>query len=220
MSDPADVELSLRRKDATRYLADLVFSLPGSEVEVRPLVRTDITVTFDETRLRSLALDPDAYGRALGLMLFGSPDLATAFAQARSVARSQRRPLRLRLAIATNLPELHALRWETLRDPSDDLALALSEQVIFTRTLHSADWQPIALRAKGELRALAVIAAPWPTSIFSGKSPAKGNWAFFASGSHIRPLTTSPNNAIQVARVAFVLEYSTQNHGILSRFTC
>lgn len=160
MSDPADLELSLRRRDATTYVVDLVFSRPGSEADVRPLGQQVVTATFDSPQLLAHTLDPAAYGRALSSMLFGDPALAAAVAQCRAAAQSHGIPLRLRLAIAPDAAELHALRWETLRDLQADQPLALSEQLILTRALGSADWQPVTLRAKGDLRALVVIAAP------------------------------------------------------------
>jgi CHAT domain len=160
VNDPADLELSLRRKDAVRYTVDLVFSQPGSEADVRPLGQQSVCVIFEMDRLREMALDPVGYGRALTEMLLGDPALATAFAQCRTAAQSHRMSLRLRLAIAPDAPELHAIRWGTLRDPQTDQPLALSEQILLTRALGSADWQPVTLRAKGDLRALVVIAAP------------------------------------------------------------
>jgi hypothetical protein len=160
VSEPADLELSLRRKDATRYAVDLVYSQPGSEVDVRPLGNRAWAVSFDEVELRSLSADPDGYGRALGRMLFADEALAIAVAEARATAQSQQRALRLRLSIAPDTPEIHALRWETLRISGDKLPLALSEQVLLTRALASADWRPVTLRAKGDLRAMVVIAAP------------------------------------------------------------
>jgi len=160
VSDPADLDLNLRRRDATHYVVDLVFSQPGSDAPVSPLGQQLVSAAFDFTQLLALALDPAAYGRELSAMLFANPALATAFAQCRTAAQSQSIPLRLRLAIAPDAPELHAVRWETLRDPQADQPLALSEQLILTRALGSADWQPVTLRAKGDLRALAVIAAP------------------------------------------------------------
>ena len=160
MSEPADLEFSLRRKDAARYTVDLVFSQPGSEADVRPLGQQVVSVTFDPDRLMTFGLDPVAYGQALSAMLFADPALPTAFAQCAAAAQSQGLALRLRLAIAPDVPELHPLRWETLRHPQTDQPLALSEQIIFTRALGSTDWQPVTLRAKGDLRALVVIAAP------------------------------------------------------------
>jgi hypothetical protein len=160
VSEPADLELSLRRKDATRYIVDLVFSQSGSEVDVRPLGMQVVTASFDQAELLALSQDPEGYGQALGRMLFADSALAAAVGEARAAAESQGLPLRLRLAIAPDAPELHALRWETLRLAGDGLPLALSEQVILTRALASADWRPVTLRAKGSLRALVVVAAP------------------------------------------------------------
>jgi hypothetical protein len=158
--EPADLELRLRRKDATQYGVDLVFSQPDSETDTRPLGQQVVSVRFDEQELRAAALDAKQYGRKLGQMLFADAHLARAFAQARAAAASQERPLRLRLMIAADAPELHTLRWETLIAPDDPLPLALSERVILTRMLGSADWQPVTLRAKADLRALVAIAAP------------------------------------------------------------
>nr|WP_255604506.1 CHAT domain-containing protein [Oscillochloris sp. ZM17-4] len=160
------MELSLRRRDATHYAVDLVFSQPSSEADVRPLGQHLVSVTFDVARLLELALDPRAYGRALWAILFADPVLASALAQCRAAAQSQGLPLRLRLSITADAPELHTLRWETLRDPQNDQPLALSEQLMLTRALGSADWQPVTLRAKRDLRALAVIAAPTGLDLF------------------------------------------------------
>lgn len=159
MNDLAELELSLRRRDATRYAVELVFSQPGSEADIRPLSKQLITVTFNTEQLLEHWIDPATYGRALSEMLFADPTLAAAIAQCRAVAQSKKLSLRVRLAIAPDVPELHALRWETLRDLQHDQPYALSEQVIFTRALGSVDWQPVTLRAKGTLRALAVITA-------------------------------------------------------------
>jgi SIR2-like domain/CHAT domain len=47
-----------------------------------------------------------------------------------------------------------------LRDPTLDNALATLERVVFSRFLSSADWRPVRLRPRNELRALVVIAGP------------------------------------------------------------
>jgi alkylhydroperoxidase family enzyme len=46
MSEPADLELVLRRRDAVRYAVDIVFSPPGSEADVRPLGQQAVSVTL------------------------------------------------------------------------------------------------------------------------------------------------------------------------------
>ncbi len=160
MSEPVDLELSLRRRDATRYTIDLVFSHPGSEADVRPLGERAITVAFDHAVLRATEVSPESYGRALGAMLFADSALAGALAQAWAAAQAQGLPLRLRLAVAPDASELYAVRWETLLDPQDGRPLALREQLILTRALGSPDWRPVTLRVKSALRALACVAAP------------------------------------------------------------
>lgn len=127
--EPADLELNLRRKDATHYGVDLVFSQPGSEADTRPLGQHVVTVRFDEKKLLACALDAEQYGRALGQMLFADQRLMEAFAWARTAAAVQNRLLRLRLVMSVDAPELHMLRWETLCIPGDTLPLALNEHI-------------------------------------------------------------------------------------------
>lgn len=158
--DPATLELSLRREDATHFDVELVFSLPGSEADTHPLKDQLVTVRFDHERLDAAWPDVETYGKALGEMLLGQHALAEAFAACRAAAQSNNRTLRLRLAITSDAPELHALHWETLYERQSDQPLALSEQLILVRGLSSADWRPVTLRAKDKLRALVVIATP------------------------------------------------------------
>ena len=73
-----------------------------------------------------------------------------------STAQTLEASLRLRLFIGPSAPELHSLRWETLRDPQDSSALLTSERVLFSRYLSSMDWRPVRLRPKADLRALVV----------------------------------------------------------------
>jgi hypothetical protein len=160
MTDYADLEIGLHRRDTDSYGVELRFSQPGSDADVR-LVREGVsTVRFDFNRLRSLELDTAAYGQLLGESLFAEPATRTAFAQACSTAQALDVSLRLRLFIGPSAPELHGLRWETLRDPQDGSSLPTSEQVLFSRYLSSLDWRPVRLRAKADLRALVVIASP------------------------------------------------------------
>lgn len=160
MADVADLELLLRRWDAGRYLLDLRVSMPGSDAEVRPLRDRPAPAQIDLAALRSLALDPQAYGAALTQMVFADPAAATAFAQARAAAQDHGVALRIRVALTADAAELHAVRWETLRDPVDGALLSTSEWVRLTRYLSSGDWRTIRLRGRGDLRALALIASP------------------------------------------------------------
>ena len=157
----ADLEMGLHRRDTGRYAIELRFSQPDSEVDIR-LVRGDpAQVQFDMEGLRALSLDescrwptpepepssPTRPSRPL------SPKLAV-----------RHRPwdafLRLRLFVGPSAPELHSLRWETLRDPQDGSAFLTSERLLFSRYLSSLDWRPVRLRPKADLRALVVVASP------------------------------------------------------------
>ncbi len=125
------------------------------------LMRSDAVYTrFDWGTLRGLALRHDDYGKVLGENLFASQEVYAAFDKARTVAQSLDAPLRIRLFIAPSAPELHSLRWETLRDPQSGVCLLTDQNILFSRYLGSFDWRAVRLRPQSDLRALVVIANP------------------------------------------------------------
>ncbi len=155
-----DLDLAFAAAPGQGYAVDLRVTLPDSDAAITPLA-APAPAAFDQARLRGLALQPDAYGAALGEMLFASQPLRTAFAQARAVAAGRAAPLRLRLSVAPDAAELHALRWECLADPdAPGQPLAAGALVLLSRTLPSADWRPPRQRTAGPLRAVALVAAP------------------------------------------------------------
>lgn len=156
----ADLEITLNRWNADTYRVELRYSQPDSDVDIRLAPGTPALARFDAVQLQMLTLDPDAYGTLLGANLFGDANVRTAFAQARTNAQSQDAALRLRLFIDSAAPELHALRWETLRDPQDGLSLVTSERVLFTRYLASQDYRRVTIKPQAELRALVFISNP------------------------------------------------------------
>jgi len=160
MKEHADLEIGLHRHDADSYRVELRFSQPESDADVRLAQRGPSLARFDLDQLRELALDDAAYGQCLSDSLFADPGIRTAFAQARAAAQTQDVPLCLRLFIGPSAPELHSLRWETLRDPQDGSPLLTGEHLLFSRYLSSRDWRPVRLRPRAELRALVVIADP------------------------------------------------------------
>jgi len=157
--DLADLELGLHRRGDERYAVELRFTQPKSDADVR-LADPQITAAFNPATLRALEGDPAVYGRVLTEQLFAAPPLRSAFAQARATAETLELPLRLRLSIGPSAPELHALRWETLHDPEADRPLLTDERLRFSRYLGAADWRPVALRPRGELRAVVAAANP------------------------------------------------------------
>jgi hypothetical protein len=155
----ADLEIGLHRADASSYSVDMRFARPDSDADVR-LDRGRAVAAFDLARLRELALDSEAYGRALGEQLLADEAARAGFQGAWSAAQALDVPLRLRLLVGPSAPELHGLRWETLRLPGQNGAPLTDERLLFSRYLSAADWRPVRLRAKGQLRALVVVANP------------------------------------------------------------
>lgn len=153
-----DLELSLHRRDGDAYSLEMRFGDPTSDVD-----RTfggGQPVRFDPVELRQRAGDAVAYGDYLGSLLLADPAGRSFFDQAVAVSQAQAQPLRIRLAIGPSAPELHSLRWETLRLPGAGSPLLTDETLRFSRYLSSLDWRPANLRPEAELRALVVVANP------------------------------------------------------------
>ncbi len=96
---------------------------------------------------------------------FFTPDVRGEFNRFHAAAAALGSILRVRLTIDANAPELHAVHWETLRDPNriDDKTghLFTGEEIVVSRFLSSGtDWRPIRLKPKAALRALVVVANP------------------------------------------------------------
>ena len=157
MTDYADLEISLSRRDADMFAVEMRFSQPDDQAD-RPPERGEADFNFRE--LRTHVLDPEAYGRALTASLFENPDLRSFLEKTQALVQSAGQRLRLRLLIDRSAPELNNLHWETLRNLQDEGFLAMDENLLFSRFLHSYDWSPVRLRTKGDLRALVVIANP------------------------------------------------------------
>ena len=161
MTDYADLEISLHHHDLESYGVELRvefrYSQSGRDDEIR---LSQGRVQFDLSGLQALTTDPDAYGSALSQALFADPSVREGFNQARAIAQRSQMPMRLRLVIGPGARELHCLRWETLHDPQNNAPLCTGEDLFFSRYLSSRDWRPVRLRAKGELRVLAIVANP------------------------------------------------------------
>jgi hypothetical protein len=160
MTGYADLEIGLHRRDAENYGVELRFIHPEGDADVRLLGAAPALVQFDLDRLREMAVDADAYGQMLTDSLFANAEVREAFLQARSSTQALDLPLRLRIFIGPSAPELHGVRWETLRDPQDGSHLVIGEHVLFSRYLSSLDWRPVGLRPRTDLTALVVVANP------------------------------------------------------------
>lgn len=160
MTDYARLEIGLHRYDAQSYHLEASFKL--SREDARRRCSAEIP-HFDLDALDLNRSDAEAHGAMLTTALFATEQLRTFFAEARAATRSQREPVTLRLSlfVGPTLPELHTLRWETLRDPArPDALLALDQNVLFSRYLSSDDWRQVQPPSRAELNALVVIANP------------------------------------------------------------
>jgi len=160
MSDYAELEIGLHRRDTLNYVVELRFNDPQSDTDIRLARSEPALVQFDTEQLRAHMLDPESYGQLLADSLFANDVVRATFNQSRSAAQVQEVPLRIRLFIGASAPELHALRWETLHDPQHDTPLFTNETLLFSRYLSSTDWRPARRKPKSSLRALIVIANP------------------------------------------------------------
>lgn len=107
-------------------------------------------------------LDPHDYGRTLGAALFADPAIATPYREAIAIARRGGQSLHVRLWLDPAAPELHALAWERLYQPSGDgwQPLATAADTPPARLVPSTRWGQAAPRIDRPLRALLLIASP------------------------------------------------------------
>lgn len=154
-----ELELRIKWLDRGVYFIDGKFIDSVSDLENEIL--DPIRIAIDVERLRGLVLDTDAYGAALTRMLFGEDDSAIrlAYSHARKAA-SARDGLRIRLSIQTSAPELHAVRWETLRDPESGSPLLTQADIWFSRFLSADDFRLRQLPEQDSLKALVIVANP------------------------------------------------------------
>jgi CHAT domain-containing protein/SIR2-like protein len=164
MSKYADLEIVFRKRDERSYVLNFRYSSPDDEVDHPALIEP--VITLDSAAFRGD--DARAYSDALTVAFF-TPEVRAEFGRFRDITQQKSSILRVRLSIDSSAPELHAIRWETLRDPylpadQTDAYLFMGEQTIVSRFLTSGDWRPVRLQPKAELRALVVIANPSTSS--------------------------------------------------------
>ncbi|MFN2195928.1 MAG: CHAT domain-containing protein [Anaerolineales bacterium] len=152
-----DLDITLSRLDVGRYLVEVQYNDPDAltrQEAARGPAQIDLDV------LAESQLDLEAYSRLITAAVFADETLRGYFKSVRANVQSAGKQLRVRLAIDRSALELHALRWELLRDPETQSPLAVDRQVYLSRFLASQDWEPIQLRSKNKLRALAAVANP------------------------------------------------------------
>ena len=166
MSQYADLEIVFRKRDERSYVLSFRYSSPDDEVDHPALMEP--VITLESATLRGD--DARAYSDALTAAFF-TPEVKAEFGRFRDITQQKSSILRVRLSIDSSAPELHAVRWETLRDPylppeHKDAHLFTGEQIVVSRFLTSGDWRPVRLHPKAALRALVVVANPSTSKIY------------------------------------------------------
>ena len=154
---------------------------PYADLEIRILERQDagypveITLNADLQYPRGFlsAELPTGDDDTLFAWLFADATLREAWEH----ARGQHPQRRIRLRIDATAPELHALPWESLRDPATGLDLAATDATPFSRYL-AGMWHPGTPLLTRPLKLLVAIAAPENLADY-GLAPldAEAEWA-------------------------------------------
>ncbi|HKR65243.1 MAG TPA: CHAT domain-containing protein [Thermoanaerobaculia bacterium] len=160
MTEYIDFDLQLSKYDDGHFTAIVNRVIPGTKSPSRAEITTPIH--FDIVALDAAKGDPVEYGRVLTRQLFASADLRSELARAREAAAAEEhRAVRFRLSLSNTAPQLHALRWETLRDPeNEDAPLLTNENIVFSRHVYTARGKPVRDEPPADLKALVAIASP------------------------------------------------------------
>lgn len=152
----ADLEILLSRTTDGDQV-ELRFSRGDSDAEVSP-VRGP--AHFDLDQLETLHLDSEGYGTVLTRQLFRDADVKAYYLRARTAVESTDAFLRVRVAVDASAADLHAVRWEFVRDPETRAPLSTSPKTLLSRFVTSSDYRRVAPRPRTEMSALVAIAAP------------------------------------------------------------
>jgi len=139
-------------------LADIRFS-PSATGTDQVLGRS-LPVPIDTNKLCALSMDPAAYAHALSEMLFHNEKMVSSWHHARSYSDALDIPLNVRMRIADDLPLLHDIRWELLRDPHTGEDLSRSGRVWISRALDRIETPQRDKPTRGMIRAMVALSNP------------------------------------------------------------
>lgn len=152
-----EIEIGLHRTQLEGFEVQLRVADPGTEGEIAP-VRGATAIAID--KLVQVEHDPKRYGEVLTEQLFHDAAVRQFYDTNKATLDRSGLMIRMRVLIGTSAPELHAVRWELLCDPSTQVPLATSQRVLVSRFMVSRDWRVIRLRPKAELKALIAVSSP------------------------------------------------------------
>lgn len=156
----ASLEIYLCQIDSSDdYTIELSHSVASSGL--KPDVLPRFKIQFDYEQLLEAMVDIEKYGMMLWDILFSHAQLREYFLFARRNAQSADIPLRVGLRLSSDDERLHALAWESLRNPENGDILFADERFIFSRWVERVDDRtPLVLRALDKLHTIIAIASP------------------------------------------------------------
>lgn len=149
-----DVELIIAGAPSALVTVSLRVELPSRRVDLAE----GVSMLLDEALLLAHGNNPEQYGAALSGQLF-VPELREAWQRAHGFAEGEKGSLRVRLVLHGN-DELHAIRWELLRDPLTGVPLAHSERIRLSRFLSSSSLGALQTSSYPDLKAVVAVANP------------------------------------------------------------
>ncbi|EFO80705.1 hypothetical protein OSCT_1398 [Oscillochloris trichoides DG-6] len=161
--DTATLEIGLFPANGG-IVADIRFA-PSATATDQVLGRS-LPVAIDAAQLCALTLDPTIYAQELTAMLFQDERAATAWKHARTYSDTVEVPLHVRIRIADDLPFLHDIRWELLRDPNTNEDLSRSGRVWISRTLDRLNNTQRERPNRKMIRTLVALSSPSDLSRF------------------------------------------------------
>lgn len=164
-TEAVTIELVLHDAGDQTYYADAILQPPGGNAD--SILARDVRISLDLADLLARKLDPSDYGTALTQMLFGPSPLRDAWIKATTYVAATELPLRVRLRLDPDDDTLHALRWETLRDPETAHPLCFSRRILLSRYLDTGDLGRVPTLARSSLRAVVLVANPDDIEDFS-----------------------------------------------------
>jgi hypothetical protein len=138
--------------------ADVRFS--PSSASTDQVFGRSLPVPLDPAQLCACALDSSTYALTLTRMLFRHQQIVNAWCHARDYSEASDIPLHVRLRIADDLPQLHDMRWELLRDPQRGEDLSRSGRVCISRALDRITMPQRDRPARKMIRALVTLSSP------------------------------------------------------------
>lgn len=153
-----NLELCIRAGEGTACSASLTLNDPSTAAPAKLV--SGASIRLDSELLHRAEPDTNEYGSLLAEMVFAHQEMREQWAKAVGYAQKDGSSLRLCLTLDACPDYVHAVRWELLREPLDQTALAINERVWLSRYVSSSHPLRMPCRVSEPLRVVAHVAHP------------------------------------------------------------